>query len=668
MQYDDARIGREDLEEHEVVEAIDLMSQEMPEKVRAKYEKRLEIIAVQQAKKSEKELKAKAREEAKMLKAQRDGDRDFQKKDRDKQRQESAPEIEDERKKIAAPVVDEADVLIESGKWKGIRAKNVQVPPGSKEVFPPAELSDDFISIYTFLHDLSAPLGAAKMQLDDVVGCLVSPSGQDDKGENEADGSVESFYEVAKWLTELASRGLWIHDSDEEVMDEARKRDVCDIALAPGPLLSSTDTDATVKYTCWHLLNEASWPEIARVLLTRRSEVMKEGPLMELCDALAFIEPGDLSVEQKVKLLRFLCDEAAAGDKVHRVLTEKLKQMERILEKKRVEDWALKNSKGPLKRARGKGGDVADKDAGDASKEPETATVEDADGEGGGKLMAAGRPEGSRTCFEVMLFLSEKDPSATFEIRHKGKVTVGCIDQSGIVPRISSNGRDFDTVAQWIKEITEMKRFAAKMTILHKGQKIKDIEPTLDFGSDDNKVKGRVTKLSEVNALLSEVPDESMLSIDTDRRKREIHTALARARKGLRYDAVGYDRWQRSYWCFDGITDRVWVRSPEAQPKNSPSRAADTDDTPNMDFGMDGMVPEDFKKLGSDAQTASSWTVYYKNDGTLQALANMLKSGPNGKREAALLVALREYGVLGGLAEFETVSVTLLPANFAKTN
>jgi hypothetical protein len=77
VQYDDARMGREDLEEHEVVEAIVLMSQEMPEKVRAKYEKRLEIIAaVQQAKKNGvKEPKGKAREEAKKFKAQREGER-----------------------------------------------------------------------------------------------------------------------------------------------------------------------------------------------------------------------------------------------------------------------------------------------------------------------------------------------------------------------------------------------------------------------------------------------------------------------------------------------------------------------------------------------------------------------------------------------------------------
>lgn len=55
------------------------------------------------------------------------------------------------------------------------RAKDVSVPAGSIAVFPPAHLSDDLIAIYTFLHDLSAPLGAAKMQLDDVR-CPPQPS------------------------------------------------------------------------------------------------------------------------------------------------------------------------------------------------------------------------------------------------------------------------------------------------------------------------------------------------------------------------------------------------------------------------------------------------------------------------------------------------------------
>jgi len=46
---------------------------------------------------------------------------------------------------------------------------------------------------------------------------------------------------------------LWIRDSDDEVLDDSRSMDVCDIALAPGPLLSSTANDATVKYSCWQV-------------------------------------------------------------------------------------------------------------------------------------------------------------------------------------------------------------------------------------------------------------------------------------------------------------------------------------------------------------------------------------------------------------------------------
>jgi ribosomal protein S21 len=40
---------------------------------------------------------------------------------------------------------------------------------------------------------------------------------------------------------------------------------------------------------------------------------------------------------------------------------------------------------------------------------------------------------------------------------------------------------------------------------------------------------------TEVEVLMSEVRDESLMNIDTERRKREIQTALRRAQKGLRY-------------------------------------------------------------------------------------------------------------------------------------
>ena len=682
MTYDDARIGSEDLEEHEIVEAMELLGQELPEKVQARYQKRLEVIAVQQAKKKEKEEKAKAREEAKMLKALQQMEKEAQKKEREKLREKlgeagasvgcMVSNVKIDEKKVLESVKDEADLLIETGKWKGIRAGRVEVPAGSKEVFPSAALSDDFISIYTFLHDLSAPLGAAKMQLEDVLGCLGSPSTDDDEGaEGEDNGSVESFYEVAKWLTELASRSFWINDGDEEMLEEVRNRDVCDVALAAGPLLSMTAADGTVKYSCWQLLNEASWPEIARMILTRRIEVMPEEPLVDLRDALGCVEPSELSVEQKLKMLRFLCDEAAAGDRVGRVLNDKLKQIDRILDKKRSEDFALRSKGGAAKKtvkAKVAAAAPTDKEAGETVE----AAGEEGDAEGGvGAGLArpgmpgAGRPEGSRTCFDVMMFLADKDPANTFEVRHKGNTYVGTIDRSGVAPRIVCNGRDYDTPTQWIKDTTDMKRFACKLMVHHKGEKLKTLEEKLDFGDESKSKSGVQNQNSEVDALMSEVRDESMMNIDVERRKREIQTALKRAQKGLRYDPIGFDRWHRSYWCLDGITDRVWVRSGALKGTQKTAGAllalAPVQHAlvagcwaSGTDFGFDGQKTERFKKLGKEAEAASDWVVYYKNDGTLQALVDVLKSGPNGKRESALILAMREHGVLEGLVGFES--------------
>jgi len=46
------------------------------------------------------------------------------------------------------------------------------------------------------------------MQLEDVLGCLVSADEDEasDGGGGGKDGSVESFYEVAKWLTVMFIR------------------------------------------------------------------------------------------------------------------------------------------------------------------------------------------------------------------------------------------------------------------------------------------------------------------------------------------------------------------------------------------------------------------------------------------------------------------------------
>ena len=52
-----------------------------------------------------------------------------------------------------------------------------------------------------------------------VVACLQT-DGDVDQGagdkQGKTDASLESFYEVAKWLTELASRAMWIRDTDDE--------------------------------------------------------------------------------------------------------------------------------------------------------------------------------------------------------------------------------------------------------------------------------------------------------------------------------------------------------------------------------------------------------------------------------------------------------------------
>lgn len=145
MTYDDARIGSEDLEEHEVVEAMELMDQELPDKVRVKYEKRLEVIVQQQARAKDKKLKAAAKEEAKMIKALQQVDREAQKLDRDRLRAEREKEkalsahnptqsnsnsnITQQESKVLPPVLlDEALVLVQSGKFKGIRSSS-SAPP-----------------------------------------------------------------------------------------------------------------------------------------------------------------------------------------------------------------------------------------------------------------------------------------------------------------------------------------------------------------------------------------------------------------------------------------------------------------------------------------------------------------------------------------------------------
>jgi hypothetical protein len=171
---------------------------------------------------------------------------------------------------------------------------------------------------------------------------------------------VELFCEVGKWLTEMAAREVcrpvhghrralarltpkppplfpvptcrratfadaqlyspchpprqvWLRERDAGEEEEAdAAQDVTSLTLAPGPLLLPAVRDPEhARFNCWQLANDSSWPEVARMLLAR------QGAAPELEAALKAVEPARLPAEQKAALLAFLCNEAAACDKVH---------------------------------------------------------------------------------------------------------------------------------------------------------------------------------------------------------------------------------------------------------------------------------------------------------------------------------------------------------------
>lgn len=160
---------------------------------------------------------------------------------------------------------------------------------------------------------------------------------------------------------------MWLRERDAGEEEEAdAAQDVTSLTLAQGPLLLPTVRDPEhARYNCWQLANDSSWPELARLLLAR------QGAAPELAAALKAVEPARLPAEHKAALLAFLCNEAAACDKVHlatppprslvllctpvherlytprprlqvqKALSGKLRQMDRILDKKRAEDAAL---------------------------------------------------------------------------------------------------------------------------------------------------------------------------------------------------------------------------------------------------------------------------------------------------------------------------------------
>ena len=184
---------------------------------------------------------------------------------------------------------------------------------------------------------------------------------------------------------------------------------------------------------------------------------------------------------------------------------------------------------------------------------------------------------------------------------------------------------------QWIAHIRKKEKLhgtSAKAVIFYQGKALKDREQEIialnpsGVGGDD------ATELAED------------FSVDTERRKREFESALARAEKGLRLEAVGLDRHFRRYWCLDGLTDRVWV-SPSAKAEISPKAPPD--------FGFDGERTKEYAVLRR--ATDEGWICYSLHDDTLKALYGYLANGPMGVREAQLMEQMRVHKIRGGFSD-----------------
>lgn len=392
--FDDERVGSEDLEEHEVIEANSLLGENLSDRIKdrmARSEASLEAYRVKLKEREEARLAKLAQKEEERLKRQKD------KEEREAERIKHKAEIQQlkaDAKEMAgvekAPAIDESLMPCTGGPNKGKISGVVPKPAGSDASFPPASSVQDFLPVFMFLRDLSNPLGAVRMSFDEIKNCLVSTS---------KDGT-EGFSEVAKWLTDIAVRSKWIkteepeEKEEKEIVDKDAMLDVMEFALAPGPLLNGkskevASTKDVIAYSCWQLTNESSWPELARQMMVSSAI---GGEYKALSERLGEVEVSELTSEERMMLLRcphssrvpsslarapishatahrhlrpwtrvplypwcavafrraltlglrFLCDEACSSDKVQRVINAKLKQVERILERKRMEDAAIR--------------------------------------------------------------------------------------------------------------------------------------------------------------------------------------------------------------------------------------------------------------------------------------------------------------------------------------
>ena len=464
IQFDDTAFGTEDLEECEVKEAIALLKEPLSEKLQQKHEKRLEKLAQKKAKIAEKQA------ERERLRQEKELEKERLRQDKERQRQDKGAKGGADSAGVQLPgnaaqggsfqqvlvsMNDESQRVIDAGPYRGKVAAAVPIPAGSADAFPPAENAADFLAMYAFLRDLSGPLGAVRMSFEELCHCFVDDAsaagkaGSDqttedaempdadqadrDKGDateaarqdsddkpisSQEFSGLESFCELAVWLTKLAVRSKHIREEEEPAEYETSRvqlRDpVEDIKLSPGPLLSPAMKDSeTITYSCWHLVNETSWPEMTKLLI--KSYPLSE-EYTELLESLDALDPKDFPLSVKFSVLHFLLDEVCACDKVRKIINNKLREAERIQDKKRVEDAALRKTKEPKSKPKS----TADADAGSAEA-------------GGNKP----RPLGT---IELMALLHEQDPQP-FEHKFQGKLYKATLDTTGPVPKLKSDGQ-----------------------------------------------------------------------------------------------------------------------------------------------------------------------------------------------------------------------------------
>jgi hypothetical protein len=302
--------------------------------------------------------------------------------------------------------------------------KFAPLPSGSPPNFPKACCAE-FLAVCAFLEDFGSLLEIDKLSFESAEALL-------------SEENAEGFCGLALKLTRVAVRTKFMREADESDKEMhiggVRKLShmLHDLKLSPGPLLSAEMKDSeTVAYSCWHLVNECSWPAIALMLLELSLDRVRHSDLL---GALAASEPCDFQFNVKVALLSFLCDEICGSDMVRTFLSNKLQQADRLQERKRKEDAALKKIQ-DLPRTKSKVN----------SSDSKSKAVNEVECEGVKKCVStdidvSAAKGKAMEALELMKILFDRDPQH-FEVRHKGKAILGLLDVSSLITKIRSEGQ-----------------------------------------------------------------------------------------------------------------------------------------------------------------------------------------------------------------------------------